>query len=86
MSAESASMINPIEGVCCYGSAAFSPDGSYILLVFQDVRLGAESENKLYYFPIDQMGAAPLTPLRLPRLFFRNLEENIQLALRPSNR
>jgi serine/threonine-protein kinase len=84
MSSESASKINPIEGACCYGSASFSPDGTYILLVFQDVRLGSKSENKLYYIPIDQMGATKFTPLRLPRLFFQNLDENIQLALRPS--
>jgi hypothetical protein len=84
MSTGSARKINPIDGVCCYGSASFSPDGTYMLLVFQDVRLGSGSENKLYYIPVDQIGNAEFTPLRLPRLFFENLDENIQLALRPS--
>ena len=84
MANESARKINPIEDVCCYGSAAFSPDGTHILLVFQDVRLGSRSENKLYYIPLDQIGTAEFSPLRLPRLFFQNLDENIQLALRPS--
>ena len=84
MSTGSARKINPIDGVCCYGSAAFSPDGTYILLIFQDVRLGSGSQNQLYYIPIDQIGMAEFTPLRLPRLFFQNLDENIQVALRPS--
>lgn len=84
MSTESASKINPIDGVCCSGSAAFSPDATYLLVVFQNVRLGSESENKLYYIPADQPGTAQCTPLRLPRIFFQNLDKNIQLALRPS--
>jgi serine/threonine-protein kinase len=84
MSNGSARKVNPIEGVCCYGNAAFSPDGTYILLVFQDVRLGSASANQLYYIPVDQIGNAEFTPLRLPRLFFQNLDENIQLALRPA--
>jgi hypothetical protein len=85
MSIETARRINPIDGVCCYGSAAFSPDGTHILLVFQDVRLGFDSENKLYYIPIEQLGTgAEFTPIRLPRLFFKDLRENIQLALHPA--
>jgi Tol biopolymer transport system component len=84
MSTETARQINPIDGVCCYGSAAFSPDGTHILLVFQDVRLGFDSENKLYYIPIEQLNTGTeFTPIRLPRLFFQDLRENIQLALRP---
>jgi serine/threonine protein kinase len=85
MSTGTARKINAINGVCCYGSAAFSPDGTHILLVFQDLRLGSKSENKLYYIPMDQIGTSTaLAPLPLPRLFFQDLDENIQLALRPS--
>ena len=52
--------------------------------MFQDVRLGSESENKLYYIPVEQLGTGTeFTPIRLPRLFFKDLRENIQLALRP---
>jgi serine/threonine protein kinase len=77
--------LDPIDGVCCYGSAIFSPDGTHILLVFQDVREGAESQNQLYYIPLDQIGAGTeFKPLRLPPLFFPDPRENIQLALRPS--
>jgi serine/threonine-protein kinase len=85
MSTGFARKVNPIDRVCCYGSAVFSPDGTHILLVFQDVREGAESENQLYYIPIDQIGTgAEFNPIRLPPLFFPDPRENIQLALRPS--
>jgi hypothetical protein len=83
MSAKTARRINPVQNLCCYGSAAFSPDGSYLLFVFQDQRDGPNSRNQLYYVPVDQLGAAELTPLPLPELFFLDARENIQLALRP---
>jgi serine/threonine protein kinase len=79
--------LNPINNVCCYQSAAFSPDGTYILLVFQDERLGANSETKLYYIPIDQIGTgATFTPVRLPLYLFPDPREDIEVALRPSTR
>jgi serine/threonine-protein kinase len=85
MSVGTAPRINPIDRVCCYGNAIFSPDGTHILLVFQDVRRGDKSENELYYIPIDQIGTGTeFTPLRLPPLFFRDLRETIQLAVRPA--
>lgn len=77
--------INPIDGVCCYGAAAFSPDGTQVLMTFQDVRRGAESETQLYYIPIEQIGAnTEFPPIKLPLRFFPDLRENIQLALRPA--
>ena len=85
MSTSSARKLNPVDGVCCYGNAIFSPDGTHILLIFQDVRRGDRSENRIYYIPVDQIGsAAEFAPFKLPPLFFRDLRENIQLALRPA--
>jgi len=85
MSAADVRKINPIDGVCCYGSTAFSPDGTHILITFQDVRRGAESETRLYYIPIEQIGTdAEFTPIKLPLHFFPDLREGIQLALRPA--
>jgi len=82
ISSTEVSKINPIDGVCCYGGAAFSPDGSYILLAFQDVRRGADSETQLYYVPIDQIDTGTtFTPIKLPLQFFSDPRENIQLAL-----
>jgi serine/threonine-protein kinase len=84
MSTRSVKKINPIHGICCYGAAAFSPDGTHILITFQDVRRGAESETQLYYLPFEQVGAdAEFMPIKLPLHFFPDLREDIQLALRP---
>lgn len=84
MSTAEVRKINPVDGACCYGNATFSPDGTYILLVFQDVRRGADSETQLYYIPIDQIGTeVTLRPIKLPLRFFPDLRENIQLALHP---
>ena len=85
MSTAVASKINPIDGECCYGRAVFSPDGSHILFVFQDVRRGADSVTELYYIPIDQIETGTtFTPIRLPLQFFSDLREDVELALRPS--
>lgn len=78
-------LINPVENSCCYRDARFSPDGSHILVVFQDVRDGAESETTLYYLPIDQIGSGTrFQPIKLPPLFFPNVREAILPALRPA--
>ena len=85
MTENAADKIDPLGGNCCYGSAAFSPDGTHMLLVFQDVRLGDRSKNRLYYIPVDQLGTATeWTALPLPDVFFDDLDENIQLALHPA--
>lgn len=85
MSTVTATKLNPIFGVCCYNSAAFSPDGTHILFVFQDVRRGADSFTQLYYIPIEQIDSGTtFSPLRLSTQFFRNQSENIELALRPA--
>jgi len=77
--------INPVDGVCCYGTAVFSPDGTHILLVFQDERRGADSESQLYYIPMDQIDSAvEFVPIKLPLHLFPDLRESIQLALRAS--
>jgi serine/threonine protein kinase/Tol biopolymer transport system component len=77
--------INPIGGVCCYRDATFSPDGTHVLFVFQDIRSGSESETQLYYIPIDQIGTEiTFTPIGLPLRFFPDIRENILLAMHPS--
>ena len=84
MSTNAAHKISPIEGACCYGTAAFSPDGTHVLLTFQDQRLGERSKTELYYLPLERMNSAePLAPVKLPVRFFPDLRESIQLALRP---
>lgn len=78
-------MINPIENKCCYRDARFSPDGSHILVVFQDAGKGADGETELYYLPVDQLGSGTkFQALKLPPLFFPNAREEIAPALRPA--
>ncbi len=85
MSTGLARKINPVNGICCYSDAIFSPDGTYILLVFQDESLGSDSQTRIYYIPVDQIGTdAVFTPMRLHASFFPNPREDIQIALRPS--
>ncbi len=48
MNTGQARLLNPIENTCCYRDARFSPDGTHLLVVFQDIRQGAESETRLY--------------------------------------
>jgi len=85
MAATAQNKINPVDGVCCYRDATFSPDGKYILFVFQDIRMGSDSETQLYYIPMDQIGAGTtFTPVKLPLHFFPDIRENILFALHPS--
>ncbi len=79
------SKINPVDGVCCYRDATFSPDGTHILFVFQDIRRGSDSETQLYYIPVNKIGVDDtFVPIRLPLRFFSDIRENILLALHPS--
>jgi serine/threonine protein kinase len=80
MSTAEEKRINPVDGTCCYSSAVFSPDGTYILFAFQDIAEGFESRTRVFYIPVDAGG--PITPFNLPLGFFTNPRENIQFALR----
>jgi serine/threonine protein kinase len=80
----SATKINPVRGICCYRDAAFSPDGSYILLFFQNEAQGANSETQMYYIALDQLGS-DITPIKLPVRFFPNPRENLEAVLHPAN-
>jgi Tol biopolymer transport system component len=74
-------IINPIEGECCYRDAVFSPDGKYIMFVFQ--RVGG-SDVSLYYVPLAEVGRGKtFTPIELPDLFFPPREKP-QPILRPA--
>jgi hypothetical protein len=85
MSVSSARKINPVNGNCCYRDSVISPDGTYILVFFQDLSLGSDSETKMYYIPIDQLGSGTtFVPIKLPVRFFPDpREKNIEVALRP---
>ena len=85
VSAETMNKINPVKGLCCYHASIISPDGTYILVFFQDESLGSDSETKMYYISVDQLNSDTLfTPIKLPVRFFPNPRENIEVALHPS--
>lgn len=59
--------LDPIEGVCCYRDARWSPDGRYVLLLFQDFRLGQKTDNKLYYAPVEALTSGEFgQPIPIP--------------------
>ena len=73
-------IINPIDGACCYRDARFSPDGKFILFAFQRWDSG---EVMLYYVSFADIEAGkPLTPIELPGGFFSS-RVSLQPALRP---
>jgi serine/threonine-protein kinase len=75
--------VNPINGNCCYRDPQFSPDGRYLILVYQPYDVNAKSQ--LYYIPFGTIGTgATYEPLPLPEYFFENAKEKPQPVLRPS--
>ncbi len=74
----------PYEGNCCYRDATFSPDGTYVIFAFQDIRLGGESPTNLYYLPADTLSQSrTLEPIPLPEGFFARTDAPMP-ALRPA--
>ncbi len=61
--------INPVSGVCCYRDPQWSPDGSHLLVAFQDYLQGSSSSTQLYYIPYGSIGTgAAYEPLPLPEI------------------
>ncbi|MCI0607465.1 MAG: serine/threonine-protein kinase [Anaerolineae bacterium] len=73
--------INPIDGVCCYRDARWSPDSKYIIFVFQRFD---SNEVGLYYVEYsDVENGEPLTPIELPSEFLTQRDKP-QPVLRPA--
>jgi len=73
--------INPIDSVCCYRDARFSPDGSYILFAFQRFDGAAI---KLYYIPFADIDKGfDWKPIQGLDVIFSTPREKPQPALRP---
>ena len=79
-------VLAPFEGNCCYRDATFSPDGTYVIFAFQDIRL-ANNPISLYYVPIDALTTGgTLTPLKLPENFFNKRDDAPMPAFRPAQK
>ncbi|MGE5223212.1 MAG: hypothetical protein ACM3PY_12300, partial [Omnitrophica WOR_2 bacterium] len=75
---------NPIEGACCYRDPRWSPDGNYLLFVFQDIRQVENARIQIYYVPFGDIGSgASFTPLSLPAALLKNRDEKPYPVLRP---
>jgi hypothetical protein len=86
MSSQQARKLNPIDGVCCYRDARFSPDGTHIIFSFQDERDGLEARTKLFYIALEDalQGGENFMPLSLPVDLLRIAREKPMLVLRPA--
>jgi hypothetical protein len=74
--------VNPINGECCYRDPQFSPDGRYLIFVYQP--FVADARSQLYYIPFGTIGSgANYEPIPLPDSFFENAREKPQPILRP---
>ena len=79
--ARKAEKINPMNGVCCYRDARWSPDGSYIFFVFQ--RFGTTAI-EFYYIPFADLGKSESwVPIQGMDILFSTPREKPQPALRP---
>jgi dipeptidyl aminopeptidase/acylaminoacyl peptidase len=75
----------PIDEGCCYRDAAFSPDGSHLLFVFQDMSKTPENVIKLYYVAYASLGTGmKYAPLPLPEDFFSDPRARPMPVLRPA--
>lgn len=75
-------VINPIDGQCCYRDARWSPDGTYILFAYQRFDRGSID---LYYIPFSNPQSGDLfTPIELPNGFFATSRDKPQPALHPA--
>ena len=76
------SRVNPINGECCYRDPKFSPDGRFIIFVYQPYE--ADARSYLYYIPYGSIGTgANYEPIPLPESFFENPRGKPQPVLRP---
>jgi len=74
--------VNPVDNVCCYRDASWSPDGNYLVFAFQDLREGSSSITRLYMIPYGSLGTgAQYIPMPLPEI--EDVRERPQPVLRP---
>jgi len=77
--------IDPLGSQCCYTDARWSPDGTYVLFAYQDMRLGNTSKNQLYYVSYGSFSTGTkLTPLPLPDGILSSITDHPDPALRPA--
>lgn len=70
---------------CCYRDIRFSPDGTHVLLFFQDITLGDQVRNVLYYIPFDQLAGGDFgDPVPIPYDLQADMDGNPQFDFQPA--
>jgi dipeptidyl aminopeptidase/acylaminoacyl peptidase len=78
-----ADLINPIDRLCCYRDPQWSPDGRYLMFVYQNYHDNSKVNIYIYYIPFGTLGTGmKYAPLPLPINFFTNPEEKPTPILR----
>ncbi len=84
MGTKNLELINPVDDACCYRDPRWSPDGQYVLFLFQDIRQAPDIENQLYFVSVeDLLSGQPGTPIPLPLQVFYSPFEQPGPAFRP---
>ncbi|MGZ6346982.1 MAG: protein kinase domain-containing protein [Anaerolineales bacterium] len=74
--------LDPLQTACCYTAARFSPDGSYLLFIYQSIN---NAKTQLYYVSYGTIGTGiTYTPLTLPDGFFSTLTDHLDATIRPA--
>lgn len=75
--------VDPVDSVCCYRDPSWSPDGTSLVLAFQNYMDGSKSTTQIYLIPFGTIGAgAKYQPLPLPEI--TDPRESPQPVLRPA--
>ena len=74
-------MLNPVKGSCCYRDARFSPDGKYLLFLYQE---NGQNAIQMYYVEFAKLLTGEVgDPLAIPIGVFSDPRSAPQPALRP---
>jgi serine/threonine protein kinase len=85
MGTKRARRIDPLGTSCCYTQARFSPDGTYLLLAYQNFGEGPNAKTEMYYISYGNIGTGILyKPLILPEDFFSSPKDHLDAVLRSS--
>ncbi len=73
--------LDPLQTTCCYTAARFSPNGSFLLFIYQNIN---NAKTQMYYVSYGTIrSGVTYTPLTLPTGFFSTLTDHLDATLRP---
>jgi hypothetical protein len=70
---------------CCYRDVQYSPDGTHVLLFFQDINLANQIRNVLYFVPVESVASGQFgDPIPIPYDLQINPDANPQFEFEPA--